>query len=274
MWWLQVEINRLDLLAGEPIKFLDLDIHSPSLRDIRSITHERFNRLTGILTLTETDLIAFYEQSKLPKGETNPLRYIVETASHPQGLVFFLELQMAFFTYIKNEVVIDKENKQLLVWLPEKDVNGKLTGERIKVVLDQTTFPQFQEVINAVSFTINEEEEPLPDFGPGNERLTNKFKEARARLNAAKARERQEAMERGDLMTFPDIVSSLCGFGTGYTLFNVWDLTIYQLYDQFKRNQAKEDYESSVQMLLAGADKKKVELRYWMKDITKQGGTQ
>ena len=74
--------------------------------------------------------------------------------------------------------------------------------------------------------------------------MKKKFEEARKKLKLAKAKAR------------------------GYTLFNVWDLTIYQLYDQFKRLQLKEDYETGTQMLLAGVDSKKVDLQYWIKKIT------
>ena len=96
----------------------------------------------------------------------------------------------------------------------------------------------------------------------------NKHFKRALKLAKAKAKAEKAAKERDKGISFSDIVSSLCAYGIGYTLFNIWDLTIYQLYDQFKRCQMKEDYETGTQMLLAGVDSKKVDLQYWMKKIT------
>lgn len=38
---------------------------------------------------------------------------------------------------------------------------------------------------------------------------------------------RKKASETEDTIQFDQIITSLCAYGIGYTLFNVWDLTIY-----------------------------------------------
>ena len=50
-------------------------------------------------------------------------------------------------------------------------------------------------------------------------------------------------------------------------MLNVWDLTYYAFNDQFKRMQMKEEYENTYKSLLAGADPKKVKIRYWIDTI-------
>ncbi|CRH60014.1 Uncharacterised protein [Chlamydia trachomatis] len=60
-----------------------------------------------------------------------------------------------------------------------------------------------------------------------NEKLKQKFIKARLKLREAKKREREKNSQKGDGITLPDIISSLCAYGIGYTMLNVWDLTIY-----------------------------------------------
>lgn len=40
-------------------------------------------------------------------------------------------------------------------------------------------------------------------------------------------------------MELPNLISSFCAFSPSYNLTNVWDLTIYQFYDQYHRLDAK-----------------------------------
>lgn len=84
------------------------------------------------------------------------------------------------------------------------------------------------------------------------------------KLREAKRLEREKNAKNGDGITLPDIITSLCACGVGYTMYNVWDLTIYQLYEAFERVQAKDKYDKEYAAILAGADPKKVKLKNWM----------
>ena len=68
-------------------------------------------------------------------------------------------------------------------------------------------------------------------------------------------------------LDFVDLVGSLAAKGNGLNALNVWNLTYYAFNDQFKRMQAIEDYEQSLNALQQGADPKKVKLEYWVKNI-------
>ena len=96
------------------------------------------------------------------------------------------------------------------------------------------------------------------------ERFKQKFIKARLKLREAKKREREKNSQKGDGITLPDIISSLCAYGIGYTMLNVWDLTIYQLYDQFEKVTGKDRYDKDYAAILAGADAKKIKLKNWM----------
>lgn len=261
------KMNRLLALKGLPIPFGEIKIYQSTLKDITMIGYSEYARLTNLLTITESDLLLIYNKEKIENGQTNPLLWLYENSlANP---TFFLELQIGFFTYTKEEVFLDIENKGFKFAIKgEKQLpNGKTIAVKDFFYLNQENFSEFQSIIRLINFSEEEEDDEIVT---DNLEMKKKFEEARKKLKLAKAKAKAEqaAKNKGKGIELPDIISSLCAYGMGYTLFNVWDLTIYQLYDQFKRLQLKEDYETGTQMLLAGVDSKKVDLQYWIKKIT------
>lgn len=261
------KIDRTSILAGNSVNFGPITIYQPTLKDINKIGYDQFARITNLLTISESDLLLMYHQEHIEEGETNPILWLYENCL--KNPTFFLELQIGFLTYIKEEVFLDTENKGFKFLVDGEKIlpGGKIVKAQEFFFLNKTNFPEFQSIIRLLNMSEEEEDDEIitDDL-----EMKKKFEEARKKLKLAKAKARAEqaAKHRGKEITLPDIVSSLCAYGVGYTLFNVWDLTIYQLYDQFKRLQLKEDYETGTQMLLAGVDSKKVDLQYWIKKIT------
>ena len=64
-----------------------------------------------------------------------------------------------------------------------------------------------------------------------------------------------------------NIMSSLGAKHPSINLFNVGNLTIYQLIDQFKRINMIDGYSIAIDSLLAGANKEEVEIIHWSDDI-------
>ena len=252
------EINHLGLLSGAPAKFAGIEVHAPKLNTIRELTFQRYSRLTNLLTISQMDLDLFYDQQKISDDVPTPFEYLHSNCLKEP--LFFLELQIAFLTYLEKEVVVGFD----CFAIETKDSNG----EKKRMELNADNFHQFQALIKSINFT-----QPAPDrefhADKSDAKFVKIFEEARKKLRLAKERERRkQAIQKGSTTNFPDIVSSLCAYGVGYTLFNVWDLTIYQFYDQLYRNRAKETYELNMQLLMEGVDKSKLDLQYWMADIT------
>lgn len=259
------KIERLKILQGEPVDFGPLKIYQPKLKEINEIGYLEYARITNLLTISESELLLFYHKEKIENGETNPFLYLfVQSLKSP---IFFLELRMGFFTYLKEEVFLDVKNKgfKFLVETEKTLPSGKIIKAKEFYYLNQNNFPDFQNIIRIINMSEEEEEDEIIT---DNLEMKKKFEEARKKLKLAKAKAKAEKGNQKNGISLSEVVSSLCAYGIGYTLFNVWELTIYQLYDQFKRCQMKEEYETGTQMLLAGVDSKKVDLQYWMKKIT------
>lgn len=85
-------------------------------------------------------------------------------------------------------------------------------------------------------------------------------KEEVARLKAKK----NKGQESPDIY---EIIASVCARSPSYNLFNVWQLSYYQFFDQFKRIHLDEEYKYSLEQILAGVDPKKLEIRHWSSSI-------
>ena len=62
-------------------------------------------------------------------------------------------------------------------------------------------------------------------------------------------------------MDISDIISAVSSKSNTISKLNVWDLTLYQLYDEYKRLHAINQYEVNIQALMNGAEG--IELKDW-----------
>lgn len=241
--------SKLDLLNPEPLDFYGLKIYKPTLKEIYQIGYDNYNHFTTQMTLSVLDIAKFLEQQKIGGNVPTPLHFIIDLAT--QSPISFLELQMGFFTYTRKSIKFSDYSILLFDKEPEN-----------AFILNEKNFNEFQEIILMINkmFDVEEEREIISP----NEKMRQKFIQARLKLREAKKKKREESSKKGEGITLPDIISSLCAYNIGYTIFNVWDLTIYQLYDQLDKANAKDEYDKNYAALLAGADPKKIKLKNWM----------
>lgn len=107
---------------------------------------------------------------------------------------------------------------------------------------------------------------PLPRETP---KLTGKSAEIAAKLRRNKEEVARIKAKSGskDSIEVYELISSFCACSPSYNLFNVWSLSYYQFFDQLKRIQLKEEYEYSLEQILAGVDPKKLDIRHWTSSI-------
>lgn len=242
-------MNDISLLTSDPIIFKGIPIYKPTLREIFSIGKNQFNRSTKLLTLSDIEIGEYYKKCNIENGELEPFLFIFNSAKEK---TFFLELQFAFFTYIKKQVILSKEGFSF-----NFEEKGILTIRR-------EDFSEFQNIIRKINCDYDEifEREIITD----DLKRKEKFMNARKLLRQAKEKEKKRQLESDSVLTLEDIISGLCVYNAGYNLYNVWDLTLYQLQDQFQKCRNRENYEHNFQILLAGGDKTKIHLTDWLKN--------
>lgn len=84
----------------------------------------------------------------------------------------------------------------------------------------------------------------------------------KARAIAERINEEKAKIQKGETnLSLSSIISSVAAKHPQLNLFNIWDLTLYQLYDQFQRLQLIDNYEIHTLALLHGAELK--EPQHW-----------
>lgn len=245
-----MEIDKLKLLAGDPIEFYGIcNIHPFTIRDIKDIGGEKqFNKYLSAICLNK-EMIKYNEQDNYFENITNlELIYILSMSN-----VNFKNIYINAMKFIlKDNVILTK--------------SGIFVGNvKEKRFIDVFKYDELTEVIkiqNCLKKQDNEEE-----YNPGSEKakqLLEKRKKLREKINRIKNKDNSSSSEP---LTLDDLVSILCANGNGINIFNVWDLSFYAFNDQFNRMKMLEDYQVNVRSLLAGADPDKIELKHWMSKI-------
>lgn len=254
-----VKINEFDLLSFEPIYFNGLKIYKPTLTEIRKMGRENFNGITNLLCLQEKDLkkqlsSLFPKDLVLQQKLYVPYNFFIKQSENVDlsNNLIFLKLQLAFITYTKRNIKILNGN---IIALANHE-------EEQDFIFSTKTFEDFQHIIRLINcWEVQEKEEP--EIQTDNLEMKKKFEEKRRLLKEAKKREKEV---EGEGLTLEQIISYVCAFPASYNMTNVWNLTIYQLLNQFQILQLKEGYDHKIILLSSGvADEKKLDVKYWIK---------
>ena len=176
---------------------------------------------------------ADFEQIK----NLHPLEYLLQSADKDQ--MFLLELQNAFSTFIKEDILL----------LPK--INAVLVGPMAeKRLITKENFDDFQTILKIQ----NRKEVPEPP--PENESaIAKKMRLAREKREAVKRKQQEKESGKQDLADLLEIAEV---FGIDYK-----NKSIYAFYGLLKRHQLKEKWTQDLQMLCAGASSEKIKAKYW-----------
>ena len=129
---------------------------------------------------------------------------------------------------------------------------GKIQDQRI---INKKNYDEIIKVIKIVNCIddLNDEEE-MDEFDRVVAEMERKIKEQQSKNQ--------------DNLSLATLISSVANMdGNGLNILNIWDLTIYQFYDQLKRGQAKEQYFIKLKAILAGAKPEDINLEHYMKKL-------
>lgn len=247
-----LSIDYLKILLGAAIP-LDTTcmVHQLTLKEIAGIGIEEYSVYTNLLTMTEEDIEDLYKKSKEPVVGgliTNPFEFLLLRASYNRD--FFVELQKALITYIREQIFISVDSKEIYI--------GSIEQER-KITVEN--FPDLQKIIMAFNRKAIIDDEM--GIAPGDDSEIAKLfrKRKKDRLKAKK-----RSSGNGQEITFHDLVSSVICY-SGLTPSQIGDYTVYQVMEMFDRFQARDKFHLDVQLLAAGADSKKIHPKAWVVDL-------
>lgn len=237
----QIRTIKEQAYAGVPSQLPGVcEVYPGMMADYLRMGSDVYNKNLGLLLLTEQDIDKIItekigDNSKL-KGIT-PLPYLLQSANVND--TFFLELEAAFSTFIKEEILL----------LPT--INAVLVGPKAeKRLITEKNFFDFQSILRLQ----NRKEVPTPP--PENESAIARKMRLKAEMRDAVKRKQQQ--KNGEEQELADLLEVAEVFGIDYM-----NKSIYAFYGLIQRHQLREKWNQDIQMLCAGADSKKIKAAYW-----------
>lgn len=225
-------------------------VYPVTLRQIANIGAKNFYSYLNIFTLKKEDVDEYFAQQDIEgeKPDLTPFQFLlVMTQIDSQYLDSVLE---AFKLFLHEETVTFLRTNEAIVL-------GKIEDKRI-IYNDQ--FEVIKQIVESAN-TLDTQAADARMDNPSDAKAAQIIKKLK------EGRKMREKAKSNSELSFSDLVASLAAGGNGLNILNVWDLPFYAFNDQFKRMQMKEEYENTYKSLLAGADPKKVKIRYWVDTI-------
>lgn len=237
-------------ISPAPIRLINGTLIKPTLRRIADITFDRFYFYEMLLRVSPRK---YYEEfaSEDNKKYWEPLREdIKKTITLYELSLVDKELQdsitemLNFFFY---ETVVFVNNVYLL-----RNQAGDVVG-----MVDQSSYPMVIDLIQQICC-----------IGENNNYDEAKVKNNLAKMLLERMLKVQIKEKKSDInITIPNIISAVATKHPSLNYSNIWNLTIFQLLDSFKRIQANSVFDiSSTRVSVWGDEENKFDPAMWYKN--------
>lgn len=226
-------LDRLKVFLGKSIDFIEsTKIHSPKIDEISELGESIYNVYLALATFDkETIMNTFFKLSHEEMNEVREMDDYAFLVATP--LLNDIISALSFFT--KSDITFD----------------GKAFYSNESFFLDNGNYMEFRKLLNELNGV---REEPKLKF---------KNKIAEEKYYQMKALEKKYAKDDG--LYLKDMCSILCNAeGNGINVFNIGNLTLYQVYEHFERLQVKEMHRRILKVWASGNLPKEAKLEDWM----------
>ncbi|UGO50804.1 hypothetical protein PQE68_gp213 [Bacillus phage vB_BanS_Sophrita] len=271
---------KLKLLSGQGIQVDNLEITPYTLGEISNMGYTYYmNQLQWLLPnvddfikatediekkmhlMTERNKLKVFDFfSTLGGRELKDVAVTALSTVFKTNDIYFLEEQrFIVFDFFKLGIFYKDEDGRIQIDSEKLDT---IPEENLRVIHRDN----FDEIIQVVKFQngiakVNKEDVENP-ADEETRKLMQQMKENREKVKKMKSLEQQDD---DDSIDISDIISAVSAKSCSINKFNIWDLTLYQLYDEYGRLELIDNYDVSVRAIMAGAEK--VDLKHWSSKI-------
>ena len=243
------------VFLGMPLDFKGkCKVYPPT---VKQSCEDQFGTYLAILTQSQEDIEdifygdTFEREQKIDNIPT-PLEFLFANAFNDKR---FEKLAVAAFEFFIHQPVSFLYDQKLIIIGDLTEVVKTIKKVEDLIMINEEEFFDFQNLIRE-SMGKNPVEPPNPNLHP-------KIKRMKAK---ARYRDKIKAKSKNGL-NFSSLLSSLCCMGIGITPLNVGEISYAAVSELIARYQEKEKYQLDIDSLLAGADKKKVKPKYWIRNL-------
>ena len=264
-----MKLDYFTLLCPEPISLSIGTIRHPTLRDIGELTFNKFMVFEMYMKLKPYDYFKTLEfgdtkfWNSLSDEEKKQLSMYDLIQHEKFARAVYLELLNFYFL----ERVIYRDGFLIIIdtddyKTPSDDI--VLEDMNIISVLNEKTFYEVLDILQQMCCIKNDN--PMDEVKP-------KFKNEKARrlyermLKAKEKENKRKAQKDFYNMSLPNIISATAAKNPGLNIINIWDATLFQLYDQFEKAQNNDaHYMNSVRFAVWGDEKNQFDPSLWYKN--------
>lgn len=246
-------VDELQLLSGADINADNIcTIRQPTLDEIRKLTMDNYDAYLSIL-LTEKDsfikLLAETINSELIQLMTADDIHVFDLIMLFEDTRKLLSSALSFFICEKIQI---SANATFDIVSPDGDCIGSIDSRNYNKIRDIILRINCIKISRVENLTFKSEE---------SRKRYMKLLEHREKLNKNK---RQKSDSSQNL---PNLIGAIAARSYSYNLLNIWQLTVYQLYDQFRRihNNTVMDI-AGAPILMFGGDGYKFDETFWFKN--------
>ena len=247
--------NELSFI-GYPKQFRkDIEIYPPKVKDV--IANNFFGVYERMLTYSQEEVEdELMEAGKKLDTYPTPLEYLLNNAYHSEQYREKAKEAFEFFTHQKVEFLYEIKT---IVFGDINEIIKNVSEVSDLILLTEDDFFGFQ---NEIRIACGKKivEPPNPNEHP---RIKEMKRKARFR---DRAKAKQAAKGKGGISLFTMLVS-ICCMGIGITPLNIGEMSYVALIAILRKYQEKEKYRLDIDSLLAGADSKKINPKYWINNF-------
>lgn len=257
------------LISPNPIKLSIGSLKKPKLIEIGEITFSRFYMYETFLKITPEEFYkSFYSNEKI-KTKNSSLNLEKENLTMYDIIIndinvqnLYCEILNFFFIeniYFKDKVfIILKEDVTIidLDSITEKDIKGIIYRENFLEILDMI------QQICCINSSESSESKNLKFRDEYTRKLWEKLEKSRIK------NEKKKKKSVNINLVIPNIISAVSSKSCNLNINTIWNITIYQLYDQFARLQNNDIYGiNSLRLAVWGDEKNTFDSSLWYKNI-------
>lgn len=248
------------LLSPVPIELSIGTLRHPKLIDIAKLTFHQFEIYQLFLKIKPIDYYLNVSSKEGSKEYWNALPEVEQLSMTMYDVLLDNESVAQIYTDIFNFFF---ENKVLFTnncFILLKDSDTLEEAKNVGVINESN----FRDALNVICEICN--------IAPAKDEKPPKFKNEKAKrlyYRMEKAKQEEARVKRTDLKyKLENIISSVASKSPNLSMANIWDITLYQLYDQFTRLQIVDVYErQATSVSVWGDEKKKFDPTQWFKSI-------
>jgi len=249
---------ELTLLAGRNVPIEEsppLAIRQLKLSEILEFGWLDYWHLVGLFLFDFDELIE--------KTEDEDYKVFLESVTKEDYLLLSISQDLEFAEKTVTALNLLSQGVSWQYQLVETNFMVYFDNEGQPTVLDSNLLEQIVSLVEIVHCTKKPDDVGVKQKPSGKlAELLKKKEEANRKLKQAKKRSTDgEASEEG--VGFSDLISIVSAKANGISIFSIWDLTYFQLYNQFLRLQKMETFNLEFQSSIA-AMKASNNLAHWM----------